>query len=136
MTKNIIISIILLFLFSGCASTNPTTLRKDASGTYAYKVNVNYKTVYSRIALGAKRCLEPFTTMSIHPIIFEDNKSAEVSASIQQHTVLVIDIGAIDDHTTEVRTYYPYSLDDSWKETAKDSQKWALGQIEVCRIQE
>lgn len=124
-------------LLAGCAPPTLQGLRENPAGTTRFEVGQNYQQVYRTVIANARKCYQgsagPMAQNVVTGDLYTDIRSGEISVALHGaagvDTYLGIDIKALADDRTEVRTYYRPS---TWASSAAGVESMLRGGSE-CR---
>jgi hypothetical protein len=127
---------LLLAALTGCAPATLQGLREKPTGTGQFEVDQNYQQVYRTVITNARKCWQSgliTAQMVVTGDLFTDTKAGEVTVALHGaagvDTYLGVDIKAVADDRTQVRTYYAMS---SWAAGPAAIESWVRTGSTTC----
>jgi hypothetical protein len=134
----LLLLLLLNLSLAACAPATLQGLRERPAGQLKFEVAKSYQPVYRTILSNARRCHQTgliTAQMIVQGDLYTDTRTAEITVALHGglgvDTHLGIDIKALSDESTEVRTFYALS---SWKATARAVEAWVRDGSTECRV--
>jgi len=134
----LIVSFLLAAALAGCAPATLQGLREKPAGSSTFEAPQNYQRAYRTIITNARKCYQTgmiTAQMVVTGDLYNDTKTGEVTVALHGglgvDTYLGIDIKALTEETTQVKTFHALS---SWKDGATLVKQWVLDGSTECGL--